>query len=188
MNADQKATLRRLMAQRRDEAAPTVDPGPALAALQETLEGARGPVSFYWPIRSELDPRPVMKHLAEQGVDLCLPVTHGRGSALTFRRWVPGAPMESDGFGVKRPADAEELSPATLVVPMLGFDLRCHRLGYGAGHYDRTLAGLRAKGPVLAIGFAYAAQKLDDPMPAEPTDQALNKIVTEDGTITPERA
>ena len=181
----EKAVLRMEMARRRAKAADSVDSGPALQALQRALQGASGPVSFYWPIRTELDPRPVMEHLAGQGVSVCLPITHGRDAPLTFRQWVPGAVLKTDGFGVSIPADADEVTPATLVVPMLGFDLKCHRLGYGAGHYDRTLAGLRAAGPVLAIGFAYADQQLDQLMPAQPTDQPLDMIVTENATISP---
>jgi 5-formyltetrahydrofolate cyclo-ligase len=71
--------------------------------------------------------------------------------------------------------------PAVLVVPMLGFDKAGHRLGYGGGYYDRTLAELRPRGPVLAVGFAFEAQRLDQPLPAEPTDQPLDILVTDAG-------
>ena len=178
----EKAALRKEMTARR--AAVSIDPAPALKALLGVLQDASGPVSFYWPIRTEIDPRPVMEDVAAR-LPVCLPVTHGRGVGLSFRRWEPGTTLETDGFGVSVPAKPDELTPATLVIPMLGFDQFGQRLGYGAGHYDRTLAGLRAKGPVQAIGFAYEAQRLDQPMPAEPTDQPLDMIVTEAGIFMP---
>lgn len=172
-----KATLRAEARARRAEAHGTVDPGPALAALAREIAATTGPVSFYWPIRTEIDPRPLMADLFGTR-RICLPVTHGRDAALTFRAWSPGAEMSVDGFGVAIPADDAPVTPEVLVVPMLAFDDHLHRLGYGAGHYDRTLAGLRPKGPVTAIGLAYEAQATAR-LPAEPTDQALDLIVTE---------
>jgi len=111
--------------------------------------------------------------------DVCLPVTTGY-APLVFRGWRPGAAMISDSFGVEVPEDETEVVPQVLVVPMLAFDERGHRLGYGAGHYDRTLEKLRPLGPVMAVGFAYEAQ-LADTLPIEPTDQPLDAIVTEAG-------
>lgn len=178
MKAD-KAALRKAMAARRAKAFETVDQGPAMAALNAALDGANGPVSFYWPIRTEMDPRPVMERVAAT-YEVCLPLTHGRDAPLSFLRWRPGQAMVVDGFGVGVPEGADEIEPRTLVVPMLAFDARGHRLGYGAGHYDRTLAGLRAKGPVLAIGLAFAAQEVDE-LPIEATDQPLDAMVTENG-------
>lgn len=179
MSAEKKA-LRKEMAQRRAVAAASVDPTPALDLLSDALADCTGPVSFYWPIRTEIDPRTVMEALAAR-MPVCLPVTDGL-AALTFRAWTPGAEMDVDGFGVAIPRDGALMVPQTLVIPMLGFDAACQRLGYGAGHYDRTLAGL---GPVQRIGFAYAAQRLDADLPAEPTDQPLDMIVTEAGIIRP---
>jgi 5-formyltetrahydrofolate cyclo-ligase len=94
--------------------------------------------------------------------------------------------MVTDGFGVSVPVKDDLVTPEVLVVPLLAFDDRGHRLGYGAGHYDRTLQGLRARGQVMAIGFAYSAQRTDDPLPDEPTDQPLDAIVTEIGVVRPE--
>lgn len=168
------------MADRRDRAAASVDAAPARAALAALLAGTEGAVSFYWPIRSEIDPRPVMEDLARRGRRLCLPVTR-RDAPLRFRAWAPGAEMMRDAFGVSYPAVPEEVVPEVLVVPLLAFDRRCHRIGYGAGHYDRTLAGLPG---ALSIGFAYAAQEVEGEIPVEPTDVALDHIVTERETIS----
>ena len=152
-----KKTLRKEMARRRGAVHGVVDPAPALALLEEILADAADPVSFYWPIRTEIDPRPVLEALSAR-VAVCLPVTDGL-AALSFRAWAPGAAMDVDGFGVAVPRDGVEVVPKTLIVPMLGFDTACQRLGYGAGHYDRTLDGLKALGPVRTIGFAYAARR-----------------------------
>ena len=182
MSAEKKA-LRKEMARRRAEVHEVVNPATALRLLKDLLNDTSGPVSFYWPIRTEIDPRPVMEALSTTR-PVCLPVTNDL-APLSFRQWEPGAAMENDGFGVAVPRDGAKIVPETLVVPMLGFDATCQRLGYGAGHYDRTLAGLKAHGPIKSIGFAYAAQRLDDALPAEPTDEPLDGIVTEQGLIKP---
>lgn len=175
------------MAKRRAEAHATVDPAPTLAALIDTLRPLDGPISFYWPIRSEIDPRPAM-HALSDTCALCLPVTQGYGP-LIFRTWTRDAPMETDGFGVQTPdSSIPAVTPKTLVIPMLAFDADCHRLGYGAGHYDRTLAQLKEQGPVNTIGFAYAAQRVEKLLPIDPTDQPLDVIVTERGCQTPRSA
>jgi 5-formyltetrahydrofolate cyclo-ligase len=152
--------------------------------LIETLRPLVGPISFYWPMRTEIDPRPAMRALAETH-SVCLPVTQGL-APLSFRVWSDEAAMEADGFGVQTPTqEAPEVTPHTLVVPMLAFDGACHRLGYGAGHYDRTIEKLSLSGPVTTIGLAYAAQELSTLLPVEPTDQPLDQIITEEGRRRP---
>lgn len=138
-------------------------------------------VAFYMPIRTELDPRPA---LAGHDGPLCLPVVVAPEAPLAFRLWTPGAPMQKGDFGIEIPADPREIRPEVIVVPMLAFDRRGYRLGYGGGFYDRTLQALRATGPVVAIGFAYGAQELPH-LPTEPTDQKLDLIVTETGILQP---
>lgn len=167
------------MAARRAAAAKTADQDTARTHLTSVLHDMTGPVSFFWPIRSEIDTRPVMAAFAPERT-VCLPLTHG-AAALSFRRWHPGAALEEDGFGIPVPVGTEAVTPHVLVVPLLGFDAAGHRLGYGGGHYDRTLAALRAAGAVTAIGFAFEAQRLDAPLPTEPTDQPLDWLVTEAG-------
>lgn len=187
MSADTKAlkkALRKEIGARRALAHGKVDPKPALDALIAALRGAQGPISFFWPIRTEIDVRPAM-HVLSDTHEVCLPVTHGFGP-LTFRLWSEGTAIETDGFGVSTPdATSPDATPQTLVVPMLAFDAACHRLGYGAGHYDRTIANLKQSGKVLAIGFAYAAQQVDELLPIDATDQSLDMIITENGICRP---
>jgi len=177
-----KAVLRKEARARRKAVFGTVDIAPATARLDAHLVGLPGPVAFYWPMRSEIDPRAAMG-LAEARGPVCLPVTRGQGP-LMFRAWSPGLALERDSFGTEFPGAGPDVRPLTLVVPMLAFDRRGHRLGYGAGHYDRTLAALREVGPVTAIGFAYAAQEVAR-LPDEPWDISLDMIVTEAETIYP---
>ncbi|MEM9707493.1 MAG: 5-formyltetrahydrofolate cyclo-ligase [Pseudomonadota bacterium] len=181
----EKSRLRAEARARRAEAHRSVDLGPALAELDRVLSGLPHPVAFYWPIRTEADPRPSMERAARRG-PVCLPVTHGTGP-LTFRAWEEGTPLARDDFGTEFPAAGPDSRPLTLVVPLLAFDRRGHRLGYGAGHYDRTLDILRAEGPITAIGFAYSAQKIAR-IPNEPTDQPLDLIVTEGEILRPNAA
>ena len=179
--AVEKAALRRRLEARRAAVGP--DAQIALNdALAQVLRDVRGRVlSFYWPMGSEADPRPA---LAAWGGAFCLPVVTGRGVPLLFREWRQGDGLQSGPFGTSQPAaDAPELTPDLLIVPLLGFDSAGNRLGYGGGFYDRTLARLRALGPVCAIGLGFAAQHVGA-MPTEPTDQRLDMIVTEQGSTT----
>jgi len=140
-------------------------------------------VTGYWPGRSELDIKPLMIRLHEAGHPIGLPVVIKRGQPLVFRRWRPGDELEPKPFGLLEPyAAAPELRPRVLLVPFLAFDREGYRIGYGAGFYDMTLAGLRAGGEVLAIGVGYAAQAAER-LPREPHDQRLDAVVTEEGVV-----
>jgi len=157
------------------------------AEASETLLAAITPlagmvVSGYWPIRTEIDPRPALKALAAAR-RIVLPVVEGPGRPLGFRFWSPGAAMIPGVFGARIPAEEEGAEPEILIVPLLAFDARGYRLGYGGGFYDRTLERLRATRPTVAIGYAYAAQEVEA-VPTEPTDQKLDMMVTEEGLRT----
>ncbi len=165
----------------RRKAAHLMGQGTA-AHLSEVLAGYRGvPVAGYMAMRTEIDPTIAMEEAATHGV-VGVPVILGKGQPLQFRRWEPGCEMVEGTFGAWVPAAGDWMTPQILIVPLVAFDRRGGRLGYGGGFYDRTLQGLRAAGPVLAIGFAYAAQEADA-LPLEPTDQPLDLIVTEAGVI-----
>jgi 5-formyltetrahydrofolate cyclo-ligase len=133
-----------------------------------------GPVSAYWPMRSEADPRPVLEVLHGRGVPLCLPaIVENR---MIFRSWGPYEPLVPGGFGTLVPDPAQpEILPKILLVPLAAFDRRGYRIGYGKGYYDRALSEL---GRTLSIGIAYGAQEIDR-VPAEPHDRRLDWIVTE---------
>jgi 5-formyltetrahydrofolate cyclo-ligase len=177
--AADKAALRRAAFAAR-KAAQAAGQGEAAAILADALAPFAGSVlAGYLPIRTEIDPIPAMA--AHRGA-VCVPVVTGPGEPLAFRAWHPGAALEAAGFGVPVPVAGDWLIPSVLIVPMLAFDRRGYRLGYGGGFYDRTLAALRAAGPVTAIGFAFAAQEVAA-VPREDTDARLDAIVTEAGPV-----
>lgn len=152
--------------------------------LSSVLAGYRGvPLAGYAQMRTEIDPTAAMEEAAAHG-PVCLPVITGVGQPLTFREWTPGCDMIDGAFGARIPAHGALIIPEILIVPLVAFSRKGGRLGYGGGFYDRTLEGLRAIKPTLAIGFAYATQELDD-IPLEATDQPLDLIVTETGIIEP---
>ncbi|MBL9060758.1 MAG: 5-formyltetrahydrofolate cyclo-ligase [Mangrovicoccus sp.] len=182
--ARRKAAARAAARDRRQAARAGVDPAPAVAALLAGLAPYRGRVlAGYMPIRSEIDPLPVMTGWAAHS-PVCLPVVVAPDQPLVFRRWHPGAALTVGAFGVRVPADSREvvpyLVPELVIVPLLAFDGAGRRLGYGGGFYDRTLQALRAAGRVLAIGFAYAAQH-DPALPHDANDQRLDAVATEAG-------
>lgn len=160
---------------------------PAVAAATEVLQAAlidapEGAVSGYMPIRSEMSPLPTMTALAALRT-FCVPVIRGKGQPLVFHRWTPEMPMVAGPFGAQVPSVTDPVQPAVVIVPLVAFDRAGGRLGYGGGFYDRTLALLRAAGPVRAIGLAYAAQESPQPLPREATDQLLDGLVTEAGLL-----
>ena len=162
------------------KAAFTRGQGQAAELVADYLAPYRGEVlGAYMPILSEANPLAAMK--AHQG-PVCVPVIIGAGQALRFREWTPECPMVVGEFGALIPQEGAWLEPELLIVPLVAFDRRGYRLGYGGGFYDRTLQALRAHKPTLAIGFAFAAQELPL-VPTDTTDQPLDAIITEQGLI-----
>lgn len=140
-------------------------------------------IAGYMPIGSEIDPRGLMGQLATRGTGLCLPDVVAPGVPLTFRRWAPGDTLRSGAYGIAVPSpDAEEVQPDMILVPMLAFDRRGYRLGYGGGYYDRTIAALRETKNVLAVGLAFSGQVRDD-LPVGPHDVRLDWILTESAAL-----
>ena len=179
---DAKKELRAIAAINRVEAAGG-SPGAAhlLAAhFQGNVKNLpSGPVSGFMPIRSEIDPMPLLECLRKSGRRTALPIVGKRDAPLLFRLWVPGDEMNLGPYGIQEPkCTAVQVCPCLLLVPMLAFDRNGFRLGYGGGYYDRTLSELRAKKKIVAVGVAYSKQEVDV-IPATDFDQRLDWIVTE---------
>lgn len=140
-------------------------------------------VSAFYPYMSEIDTRPLLGRLAGEGWTTCLPIVIKLGEPLIFRRWMPGEPTVQGVWNIPRPAEEAPLvEPDVLLVPLMAFDRQGYRLGYGGGFYDRTLALLRGKKTVTAIGVGYAAQEV--PAVAHNSfDQPLDYVMTESETI-----
>jgi 5-formyltetrahydrofolate cyclo-ligase len=158
------------------------DSSLGLAVAESVLREAPPPtgavVSGFWPIGQEIDIRPLLFTLYQRGHRIALPETPKRGNPLIFRLWHPRSVMISERFGTSRP-DGPVLVPDFLLVPLLAFDRRGYRVGYGAGYYDRTLGNLSGR---FRLGVAYAEQQLDE-VPAGPYDERLDAVATERGVI-----
>lgn len=176
---DGKAAAR-VVAYARRAVAHAAGQGQAAEILADYLADQAGKVlSGYMAIETEIDPLPAMAaHRGPVGV----PVIVAKGQPLRFREWTPGAKMRVGPFRVLVPEEGTWVEPEVLIVPLLAWDRRGYRLGYGGGFYDRTLAALRARHKVLAVGFAFAAQEVPE-VPTDPFDQRLDAMVTENGVI-----
>jgi len=158
----------------------------AAALVARHFEVAAGEVvAGYFPVREELDPRPALQALVDKGAARALPVLVERGQPLIFRTWRDEDALLPGNYGIPiPPPSASEVVPRLLLVPLLAFDETGHRLGYGAGYYDRTLRALRKRGdgPIRAVGLAFAVQKVEA-VPHHDGDQRLDWVVTEAGLI-----
>jgi 5-formyltetrahydrofolate cyclo-ligase len=162
-------------------------PAAARMAAAETIAARPFPVTFaphtvisgYSPMRSEINPVPLMRKLAEAGAQLALPIVQKRGKPLIIRAWNFGDPLAAGQWGIREPMpEAPEVAPDILIVPLAAFDRAGQRIGYGAGYYDMTISGLRAQKPVIAIGIAFAAQEIPL-VPATERDARLDLVLTE---------
>jgi 5-formyltetrahydrofolate cyclo-ligase len=184
---DAKAAMRKAARARRVGLARAAGSGAGLAAAEHFLAAIRpepgSAVSGYWPVGDEFDVRPLLARLVERGHPCCLPVVVGKGRPLTFRRWEPGDVLRPATLGIPvPPPEAEEIVPATLLVPLLAFDDAGYRLGYGGGFYDMTIKALREQGGILAVGIAIAGQRVDA-VPHGASDERLDWLLTEQGAI-----
>ena len=152
----------------------------ALAARGLPFEITAGAVvAGYSPIRSEIDPLPLMQKLAAQGARLALPAVAARGQSLIFRAWSPNDRLMLGALGIPEPSPAAaEVLPDIMLVPLAAFDQLGHRIGYGAGHFDFTFAHLRKMKPIVGVGLAFAAQEIEA-IPALSHDVALDYVLTE---------
>ena len=170
------------------EAIPARDRERAAARIAEIGIGfaAVSPgatVSAYSAMGAEMAPSALHAQLAREGFGTCLPVVPPLGNPLVFRAWKPGDELVARVWGILEPADtAPPVEPVVLLVPLLAFDRRGVRLGYGGGYYDRTIERLRRLKPVIAIGLAFAAQELPE-VPCDVHDQRLEWVLTEYGPI-----
>ncbi|MEM6636370.1 MAG: 5-formyltetrahydrofolate cyclo-ligase [Pseudomonadota bacterium] len=182
--SDKKAVARKAAFARRKQAHGPEASAAACASLLDVLSDQRGKtIAGYWPIHSEVDPRAALRDLAQDSA-VVLPVIEGKGMPLSFRHWWPGSEMITGAFGAMIPEAGKMLVPDVVIVPLVAFDKGLFRLGYGGGFYDRTLAGLRSRRTVQAIGFAYSAQMVER-LPIEETDEPLDMLVTEAGMLRP---
>jgi len=183
---DLKATLRREALARREALPSEIRAAAGKAIAARPFPVAVPPdavVSGFMPMMSEINPVPLMRALADAGATLALPVVAGRGKPLVMRAFALGDSLAAGVWGIREPKpDAPEVLPDILLVPLLAFDRGGHRIGYGAGYFDRTITALRARKAVVAVGLAYAAQEIAA-VPFTPRDARLDLVLTEHEVI-----
>jgi len=183
---EEKANVRAAALAKRDAM-----PADERAAAAEAIAACAFPVAIapgvivagFMPLKSEINPLPLMKKLAEAGAQLGLPAIQGRGHPLIIRAYTFGDDLARGQWGIREPKpDAAEVAPDIVIVPLAAFDRAGNRIGYGAGYYDMTLRSLRAQKKVIAIGVAFAVQEIDH-VPVTPRDEHLDLVLTEHGVI-----
>lgn len=177
-----KADLRTAALARRDALSDKKRDAAAKAVAKRGLPIEIAPgtiVSGYSPIRGEIDPAPLMRKLAAEGVLLALPAIVARGKSLAFRAWSPDDRLMLGALGIPEPSPAAaEVVPDIMLVPLAAFDRLGHRIGYGGGYYDYTLAHLRKAKAITGIGLGFAVQEIEA-VPALSHDVALDYVLTE---------
>jgi 5-formyltetrahydrofolate cyclo-ligase len=177
-----KAALRQEALARRDTLPAAARQRAAEAIAARPFPAAVAPdaiVAGFMPMKSEINPLPLMRKLAAAGARLALPVVAGKGQPLIMRAWGFGEPLAAGVWGIREPpATAPVVAPDLLIVPLLAFDRAGQRIGYGAGYYDMTIAALRTRKEVLAIGLAFAEQEIAA-VPATERDVPLDLVLTE---------
>jgi 5-formyltetrahydrofolate cyclo-ligase len=180
-NQTLKAALRAEALARRDALPPVTRQAAAetIATRAFPLSVAGLLVSGFSPMKSEINPLPLLRKLAEAGANLALPTIAGRGLPLIMRAWKFGDEFKLGQWGIREPTpQAREVAPDILIVPLACFDRAGHRIGYGAGYYDMTIRALRAKKKITAVGIAFAAQEIPQ-VPATERDERLDLVLTE---------
>ncbi|HZP77666.1 MAG TPA: 5-formyltetrahydrofolate cyclo-ligase [Pseudolabrys sp.] len=181
-NPDAKATLRAEALAKRDAL-----PAEMRAVAAETIAARGLPiavapgaiVSGFMPMKTEINPLPLLRRLAGDGAKLALPAIAGRGKPLIMRAYALGDELARGQWGIREPKpEAGDVDPDMLIVPLAAFDRTGHRIGYGAGYFDMTISRLRSLKPIVALGIAFAAQQIDA-VPAMAHDARLDFVLTE---------
>ena len=140
-------------------------------------------IAGYWPLGDEIDCRPALGALKLAAAQVALPVVAGQGQVLLFRSWCPGDELQPGPFGTAHPTPrAGVIVPNILLLPLIAFDATGHRLGYGAGYYDRTVADMRQDRAIVVVGIAYDEQEVEA-VPADRHDQRMDAVITDRRTL-----
>ncbi len=138
-------------------------------------------IALYWPIKKEFDPRFLMDELLKRGFTVVLPIVHIDKREMLFKKWTHDIEMKPNQFGILEPQGGEDLLPDIILAPLLAYDQKGNRLGYGKGHYDNTVTAIRAQKDVQYIGIGYEDQAVLFDLPTEDHDIRLEYLLTPDG-------
>lgn len=181
--AELKAEMRREALRQRAGMSADADALEAFTALffQHVPLEPETVVAAYWPKEREFDVGLVIEEILKRGSVLCLPVVEKDSKILTFAAWDGRDSLVKGAFGVMHPPlndGTRRVEPDVVIVPLLAFDRRGYRLGYGGGYYDATLADLRSRKTVLAVGAGYALQACLFNLPTDTHDVRLDMVIT----------
>lgn len=176
----EKKALRRAMTARRDAltpetraqaAAQLVEKGLRALPDRQALTGAIA--AGYVPFRSEIDPLPLMQALADAGARLALP--RMEGEHLVLHAFAFGDALVAGPYGIlEPPLEAPVVTPDIILTPLLAFDAKGGRLGYGKGFYDRLFA---MHPQALRFGLAFTEQEVEK-VPRAAHDAPLHLVLT----------
>jgi 5-formyltetrahydrofolate cyclo-ligase len=139
-------------------------------------------IAGYMPIRTEISPLAAMNKLSNSGKSICVPVVQSAGEPLLFKEWTPNSNMLVGPFGAEIPEHGEFLEPEVLIVPLVAFDRKGARVGYGGGFYDRYISTIMNDKKIIKIGLGFSFQKIDK-VPINKYDKKLDYIITEKNFI-----
>ena len=134
-------------------------------------------IGLYYPIGSEVSTIDIISHLRKKKYIISLPVLEKK-SKMSFYEWKEKSPLKINNFGIPEPARFKKITPSTLIIPMVAFDTKLNRLGYGGGFYDRFINKLEKNKKILKIGLALSCQKINK-VPTNKFDKKMNYIITE---------
>ena len=182
----EKRNLRRVSQSLRQQAFESYGGGVAVLISQHFKDWFKEKkeiktIAFYYPIKTELDPFPLINSIEISSLKFCLPVVTGLERPLIFKEWVKDSELIISSYGAKIPMHGPLLTPDLIITPLLAFDQFGSRLGYGGGFYDRTIEVLRRHKNILVLGLAFECQRTEVTIPTEPTDQKIDCVLTEKG-------
>ena len=138
-------------------------------------------IGLYYPVNSEMSPLTLIDYLENQGKITCLPVVKAENSPLIFKSWSPGKDIVVGHYGIPIPNNDKIVTPDLVICPLLAYDAKGMRLGYGGGFYDRTIRHLRKNKQTRYMGLAFSEQKSYHDLPSETHDVPLDAVLTEAG-------
>jgi 5-formyltetrahydrofolate cyclo-ligase len=159
---------------------PTEDPEKAVDYFIEALTPTNHDIiALYMPKGDEFSTAILCERLQNQSIATALPRIHKDSRMLTFHDWNDGEPLETQSYDIMAPLpSAKIVTPTIMVVPLLAFDRKGYRLGFGGGYYDATIQQVRENSAIQTVGWGFAKQAVIFNLPREDHDQRLDFVIT----------
>jgi 5-formyltetrahydrofolate cyclo-ligase len=134
-------------------------------------------IGGYYPVNFEIDILDFLEKLEIKGLQLCLPVVK-KNNEMDYYSWSTKNLLKLNKYGIPEPEKIKKVFPDIVLVPLVAFDNRLYRIGYGGGYYDRYIEKLSNKKNLFKIGIAHSCQKINR-VPTNKYDKKLDIIITE---------